>query len=378
MRARICVLALVAPFAVALAPSAAHATTRYCDGEVANIVGTDGPDTQATVTGTHNPLGDVVWLGGGNDQYSGGAGNDIICGGAGADGIAGGAGNDTILGETGNDLLAGGLGDDSISGGGDAKDVLTYGNAATGVTVHAGAQTVDGEGHDTYAGIAIVRGSTHADTMVGSAGRDWFEGDGGADTLTGNGGSDVLFDISGVMHGGAGNDLVIAWGGVGHGDAGNDTIRIRNSGAGYGDDGNDLFYVGRGAPHAYGGGGNDEFAMRSVNYGSVLHGGSGSNAITFHQFKTGVKADLGAGTAAWGNGHTVSFTRIHGVTGTSHGDRLVGSSGSDLIYGDPGNDTLIGKGGNDLLIGGGDTDSADGGAGGDVCKAERIRACEAR
>ena len=375
---RLVALLLVVPSLAALAAtSPAHAAAPTCDGKAANLVGTAGNDTNDTLTGTPNPLGNVVWLGGGNDTYSGGTGNDTICGGDGDDTIDGGAGNDVVDGGAGNDYLVGEAGNDKIIGGG-GSDRLSYTHSTAGVTVHGATGTASGavDGSDTFTGVEKILGTPYADTMTGGDESDWFEGRGGNDYLSGGGGVDFLFATSGKAFGGPGDDLVAMGGGVGHGGGGNDTMRIRNQGIGYGDGGNDLFYMGRATPVGYGGAGNDEFAMRSINFGSRLFGGKGVNALTFHGFKVGIKANLAKGTASW-SGHTLHFAEVSSLRGTGHDDVLTGSAGPDFIWGNPGNDTINGGGGNDILVGGSDRDSANGGAGADVCSAEVIRACEA-
>ena len=83
-----------------------------------------------------------VWLGSGDDSYSGSGtvtgtvrgegGNDSLTGGAGMDRIDGGSGNDLIEGGGGNDLLDGGDGIDTVSGGeGDDTIALSAGGSGS-------------------------------------------------------------------------------------------------------------------------------------------------------------------------------------------------------------------------------------------------------
>ena len=83
-----------------------------CDGRVATIVGTEGPDV---IRGTSKA--DVIVALGGADVITGGNGDDVICGGAGADEIDGGNGDDVLLGEDDGDRLTGGHGADRLVGG---------------------------------------------------------------------------------------------------------------------------------------------------------------------------------------------------------------------------------------------------------------------
>ncbi len=82
-----------------------------CNGLLATIVGTDGPDT---IGGTPGP--DVIHGLGGNDRIRGNGGNDIICGGSGNDRLLGGPGRDRLFGGAGRDVLRGGSGNDRLSG----------------------------------------------------------------------------------------------------------------------------------------------------------------------------------------------------------------------------------------------------------------------
>jgi len=92
----------------------------FCNGQLATIVGTNGPNL---IFGT--PGRDVIVGLGGNDDIRAGGGNDVVCAGGGNDTVRlgsgadqgfGGPGNDTIFGQAGNDLIAGGLGNDTLRG----------------------------------------------------------------------------------------------------------------------------------------------------------------------------------------------------------------------------------------------------------------------
>ncbi|NND03945.1 MAG: tandem-95 repeat protein [Acidimicrobiia bacterium] len=101
-----------------------------CNGVIATIVGTNGPDV---IFGTS---GDDVIVGlKGADEIHGGAGDDLICGDGGFDKLYGDEGNDRLEGWAGNDRLFGGDGDDFLKGegrsdllkGGDGEDTLVGG-----------------------------------------------------------------------------------------------------------------------------------------------------------------------------------------------------------------------------------------------------------
>jgi Ca2+-binding RTX toxin-like protein len=90
-----------------------------CDGRVATIVGTPGPDE---LVGRN--ADDVIVGLGGPDKLIGRRGNDIMCGGPGDDLMAGGKGNDKLFGGAGRDGLKGGPGLDQLSGGADANKIV--------------------------------------------------------------------------------------------------------------------------------------------------------------------------------------------------------------------------------------------------------------
>ncbi len=92
-------------------PTPAYWDPVVCAGEIATIVGTNGPDV---LTGTEHR--DVIVGRRGDDLIHGLGGDDIICGDDGNDRIDGGDGRDLILGGDGNDWLIGGLGRDTVLG----------------------------------------------------------------------------------------------------------------------------------------------------------------------------------------------------------------------------------------------------------------------
>jgi hypothetical protein len=82
-----------------------------CDGRVATIVGTNGPDN---IKGTNGP--DVIVAKGGKDILNGRGGRDRICAGKGKDIVNGGRGNDRLFGGSKDDIMDGGRGHDDIFG----------------------------------------------------------------------------------------------------------------------------------------------------------------------------------------------------------------------------------------------------------------------
>ena len=106
--------ALVGVVAVVLAGGVAApanaAEPILCNGAVATIVGTSGPDVLRGTDGD-----DVIAALGGPDVVSGLDGDDVVCGGGGPDVLRGDGGVDLLLGDGGPDVAIGGSGDDNCS-----------------------------------------------------------------------------------------------------------------------------------------------------------------------------------------------------------------------------------------------------------------------
>ncbi len=110
--------------------------TFVCHGELATLVGTDGPDI---LDGTSSR--DVIMGYGDNDTIDGHGGKDVICGGDGPDTIYGSGGADKLYGDNGadtifggkkSDVLYGGAGNDGLNGGTGKSDRL-FGGSGTDV-----------------------------------------------------------------------------------------------------------------------------------------------------------------------------------------------------------------------------------------------------
>ena len=110
--ARGTVLACVASVVLAVGATtpAQAAEPVLCNGAVATIVGTPGPDI---LRGT--PGDDVIAGLGGPDILSGLGGDDVVCGGAGPDVLRGNAGADLLIGDGGPDVAVGGDEPDSCT-----------------------------------------------------------------------------------------------------------------------------------------------------------------------------------------------------------------------------------------------------------------------
>ncbi len=158
-----------------------------CDGRVATIVGTSGPDD---IEGTDGV--DIIAARQGNDVIRGLAGDDIICGGK---------GDDIIIGGEGFDILFGAQGDDVIYSAGAEGAV-----AAEVLADVRGARIFAGEGNDTVIGSDRwdrMQGGVGNDRLLGFKGNDWMRGGQGHDTLVGHEGGDDIY-------GGGGNDWLDA------------------------------------------------------------------------------------------------------------------------------------------------------------------------
>jgi hypothetical protein len=81
-----------------------------CNGVVATILGSSGPDVLRGTAGD-----DVIAALGGPDVVSGLGGDDVVCGGSGPDVLRGNAGADLLIGDGGPDVAVGGGGPDNCS-----------------------------------------------------------------------------------------------------------------------------------------------------------------------------------------------------------------------------------------------------------------------
>ncbi|MBC6438702.1 MAG: hypothetical protein GDA52_11400, partial [Rhodobacteraceae bacterium] len=151
-------------------------------------------------------LGDNTLDGGqGNDTLKGNNGNDVLIGGDNNDRLIGGRGTDRLQGGSGADYLDAGLDDDTLQGGGGSdtlqggagNDLATYAGSFASVTVSLIPGAFNSGGHaqgDVLNSIERIRGSKHADVLIGDVGNNRIRGEGGADTLTGGGG-DTDYDV---------------------------------------------------------------------------------------------------------------------------------------------------------------------------------------
>ena len=90
---------------------------------------------------------------------------------------------------------------------------------------------------------------------------------------------------------------------------------------------------------------------------ATVHGGAGSDAISYSDDGAGVSINLAAGTAT-GVGGTTTFTSIENAYGGGGNDTITGNAGANVLIGDGGNDAFTGGGGADMIQGGTGTDTA--------------------
>ena len=90
---------------------------------------------------------------------------------------------------------------------------------------------------------------------------------------------------------------------------------------------------------------------------ATVHGGAGSDAISYSDDGAGVSINLAAGTAT-GVGGTTTFTSIENAYGGGGNDTITGNAGANVLIGDDGNDVFTGGGGADIIQGGAGTDTA--------------------
>jgi Ca2+-binding RTX toxin-like protein len=268
---------------------------------MANVFGTDNPETLNATDGVTN----------------------------GADTIFGFGGDDTIFGLGGNDEIKGGGGADIINGG-SGTDTANYSDSSEGVVV----SLVTGEGFggtaegDTLTSIENLTGSAHDDFLTGNDGNNVLAGLEDNDILKGGGGADTLYGDSGndTLKGGGGADTL-------NGGSGIDTASYTESSAA-------VFISLYNDVAAYGDAEGDELNSIENVTGSAhdddLWGNDGTNVLKGMDGQDSLKGFGGADT----------------LYGGDDNDALYGMDGVDTLRGEDGNDTLNGGSGADTMLGG--------------------------
>ena len=217
--------------------------------------------------------------------------------------------------------------------------------------------------------MALIRGTTKADKLVGFATADIMLGFGGNDTLSGGLGNDTIKGGTGddTLNGNAGRDSLD--GGAGKdklnggtqndtliGSSGNDTL---NGGAN-----NDKLMGGIDSDTLNGGSGDDTINPGDDIVADRIIGGTGVNTVSYSDVITQhVIVDLSFNANNLGAAFLDTYSLIQNVIGTGLDDSINGDSNNNMFTGGLGIDTLSGQGGNDTLLGGAGADQLVGGSG---------------
>ncbi len=291
---------------------------------------------------------------------------DTIDGNGGADTLDGGGGNDTIYGGTGHDTIFGGLGDDYLDAG-LGTDTVSYANATASVIVDLSlttAQNTIGGGTDTLLNFENVLGSGLNDSIVGTVGNNILNGAAGTDRVSyvnATAGVTVNLGLVGAQNtGGAGTDMLVSieeligsnWGDVLTGDSGSNAIfSMGGNDVLSGLAGGDLLAGGDGHDTLNGGDGNDSLLGDAGN--DTLNGGAGLDIALYGDATAGVTVNLSNGAAQNTGGagtDTLILGTIENLLGSMHNDVLIGDGADNVLIGLAGNDILNGGNGNDLLL----------------------------
>jgi len=208
--------------------------------------------------------------------------------------------------------------------------------------------------------MAVINGTSGADTLVGTSTSDLIHGYGGDDIIVGGAGDDILYGDDGddifLLYGSAGNDSY--YGGSGH-----DTILVTDASLfSYVEIGiNWLDSVEAIVNNTY----KDTYIKTdgTLNLTGVsLVDIAGFRGSAGNDYLTGAEV-YHSGTATWSGINISGYAGNDQLTGTSLNDVLDGGDDDDILYGLAGNDTLLGGAGNDILIGGAGNDTLTGGSG---------------
>lgn len=189
--------------------------------------------------------------------------------------------------------------------------------------------------------MALRRGTSLKDRLIGTSVADQMFGFGGDDFIAGGAGNDTIDGGTGndELSGGGDNDNLF-------GNTGNDKI--------FGGDGHDTLNGGIGDDTLTGGAGNDTYIVDAASDKVIESSGIDLVRTTVSlALASGVEAGLLLGTATHLSGNTLA----NKLTGNGLGNALSGGAGNDTLAGGAGNDTLIGGAGGDRFEGGVGTDT---------------------
>lgn len=232
-------------------------------------------------------------------------------------------GSGAIRGTAHADVIVGAAGDDRIFGGG-GSDLICSGGGDDRVAGQVGSDSID-----VGSGLDEVEGGNGSDRILGGPGADLLRGNRGNDRILGGPGARDFIDA------GLGDDT--ADGGSGAfdqliGGIGNDSL---DGGPGNGD----LLRGDRGADRYDGGPGTHDVASFAISgFAGTVAGGKG------------VLVDLAAGTAEHDGADRLQ--RVEDVVGTAFADIIRGDGEPNVLYGGGGFDDLQGVGPGDVAHGG--------------------------
>ena len=275
-----------------------------------------------------------------------------------------------LVGSAGHDYLVGGEGADVLDGG-EGYDSADYGGSDAGVTVNLTTSRGQQGGHawgDRLTGIEELKGSSHADLLIGDGRDNDLQGREGDDTLISGAGNDNLHGGAGAdrLEGGDGHDdWVRYWGS----DAGVTVNLATGTGQGGHAEGDTLTGIERlggsdHADHLIGDDGDNGFDGGAG--ADTIDGGEGYDFAGYWGSDAGVTIDLATGTGQGGQAEGDTLIGIENIHGSDHADHLTGSDGDNYLHGNGGNDTLEGGAGNDWLDGQAGDDLLTGGEGADT------------
>ena len=342
-----------------------------------NIDNIRGSAFNDVITGDAN--NNIIEGGAGNDTLNGNGGNDTVSYehataavtinlatvsaqntvGAGTDtitnfsNIRGSAFNDTLTGNSSANVLEGGAGADALVGNG-GSDTASYEHADSGVTANlltTASNTGDAAG-DTYTGIANLRGSAFADTLIGDGNANILEGGAGADSLDGGNGSDT----ASYANAAAGLVASLASPASNTGDAAGDTYTSIENLMGSAFD--DTLTGDNNANTLTGGAGNDTYIVLATNTGAdIINDSAGTDTLNLSNYSSNITFDLSSNAAQAVGSGSLQVTGVENITTGSGADTITGDAGDNVIVAGTGNDTVEGGLGNDTISGNGGTDT---------------------